>query len=148
MINNMPCNLKDFDSESKECGLCRIVNEKDYRYCKKIEDQKTTIKQVYEMLNECPHKKLKVKASTLNLIDNYDSCIINSFRKSNIIEDYFKCTCKEKTNRSCKEEISCFKYFLENKSCMTESEIKQEVIELVKLEKEIKSIFTIKEVLF
>jgi len=44
MIQNMPCKPEDFKPETKECGLCKIVNDNDYNYCKYIQDKQKEIK--------------------------------------------------------------------------------------------------------
>ena len=148
MIKNMPCTLNDFDKKSKGCGICKLVNEEDYNYCADIADKKRIIRQVYVFLNDCPHRKVIPSGTTINLLDGYSSSLINTFRKTEMLERHFECTCDEIESENCKEKISCVKYVLESRSDMTKEEIKTEVEEVVEIEKELKEYFNIVDILF
>jgi len=46
-MKNMPCDLNDYNKQSKECNLCKSIYKEDYNKCKTI--------------YECPHKEQREK---------------------------------------------------------------------------------------
>jgi len=140
MIQNMPCKPEDFKPETKECGLCKIVNDNDYNYCKYIQDKQKEIKKAYELLNGCIYKEITPVNQVIRKEKPYNERTMNVLRESGLIEESFRCTCNEKDNKYCKEEIGCLKYVLTESSNMNMNEIKKEIAELKKIENKLQNL--------